>query len=412
MELLRQLDTATLAFVTGLAGFLLAATMAGIRLAGMRNAALLYWGLAGLAFGLGHQLGHLFLTLDLGVPKPVALTIANGLITLTHVLLLAGVRVYLGRSSLLAPLLALAGLLILAGVFWREMQEVLRVRVLVLSGFYLSLDFISSAQLWRAPTGDRRFQRLAGGVFAFNATFLAVRFVYASMTDGMTASFVNDPFQILFFVVSLVFVYVLTLALALLMFRGKEIELRRLVHRDPLTGLFNRRSLFEHAAREQARCERYGTPLSLVMLDIDGFKAVNDTFGHGAGDDVICETAARVACALRDVDAAFRLGGEEFLILLPSTDVDAAVGVAERLRYAVASRPVDAIGRGVTASFGVTELRRGEEDWEAAMRRADVALYRAKAEGRNRVFVLSAPGPQGPRPGRDATPSDAVLDVP
>ncbi|GAB6196181.1 GGDEF domain-containing protein [Lysobacter xanthus] len=411
MDLIRQLDTATLAFVTGLAGFLLAGTMMGIRMAGMRNPALVYWGLAGLAFGLGHQLGHLFLTVSLGVPKSIALTIANGLITSTHVLLLAGVRAYLGRPTRIVPLLALAAALIVVGLVWTEMQENLRLRVLVLSGFYLALDFTSGLTLWRARADDRRFQGLAAGVFVFNGTFLAVRFVYAATTHGLTSSFVNDPFQVLFFVVSLVFVYVLTLALALLMFRGKEVELQRLVHCDPLTGLFNRRSLFEHAAREQARCERYGTPLSLVMLDIDRFKSVNDTFGHGAGDDVICEAAARIACELRDVDAAFRLGGEEFLILLPSTALDHAVAVAERLRQALSARPIGAIGRPVTASFGVTELARGQEDWEAALRRADAALYRAKDEGRDRVFAMSPP-PATARPVAEARAAGAVLDLP
>lgn len=392
MELLARLDTSTLAFVTGLAGFLLAAAMAGIRIAGMRNPALLFWGLAGLAFGLGHQLGHLFLTLDLGVPRGVALSLANGQITLTHILLLAGMRAYLGRPTLLLPLLALAAALITVGATWEQMQQDLRTRVLVLSGFYLTLDFLSGLQLWRAPAqGLTAFRRLAACVLFFNATFLAIRFAYAVGSDTLTQSFVQDPFQILFFVVSLVFVYVLTLALALLMFRTKEIELQRLVHRDPMTALFNRRSLFEHATREQARCERYGTPMSLILFDIDHFKSVNDSHGHGAGDEVICQAAARVACALRDVDSAFRLGGEEFLVLLPSTGIDAAVAVAERLRTEIAREPMEAIGRCVTASFGVTELARGREGWEAAMRRADVALYRAKDEGRNRVFAMSAP---------------------
>jgi diguanylate cyclase (GGDEF)-like protein len=407
MELIRQLDAATLAFVTGLAGFLLAGTMAGIRIAGMRNAALVYWGLAGLCFGLGYQLGHLFLTLHLGVSAPIALTVANGLITSLHVLLFAGVRAYCGRPTRVAWLFGVAVALMVVGNVWLDMPGDLRTRVLVLSGFYLSLDFASGVMLWRARGTDRLFQRFAAGVFVFNGVFLAIRFVYAYATHGLTSSFVNDPFQILFFLVSLVFVYVLTLALALLMFRSKEVELRRLVHRDPLTGLFNRRSLFEHAAREQARCERYGTPLSLVMLDIDEFKSVNDTYGHGAGDDVICETAARVAFTLRDVDAAFRLGGEEFLILLPSTALDDAVAVAERLRVAISEAPVAAIGRQVTASFGVTELGRGREDWETAMRRADTALYRAKDEGRDRVFAMSAPAPEA-----HAAAAREALDLP
>ncbi|HZX79589.1 MAG TPA: GGDEF domain-containing protein, partial [Lysobacter sp.] len=342
MDLIRQLDTATLAFVTGLAGFLLAATMAGIRVAGTRDAAAVYWGLAGLAFGLGHQLGHLFLTLGLGVPTAVALTVANGLIMLTHALLLAGVRVHVGRRAGLAPLLALTLALVAAGLVWPEMQTVMRTRVLLLSALYLAMDCAAAWLLWRPRGPARPFQRLAAAVFFLNGSFLAARFAYTWVTGGPAGSFAAEPSQALFFLVSLMSVYVLTLALAMLLFRGKQIELQRLVHRDPLTGLFNRRSLFEHAAREQARCERYGMPLSLVMLDIDAFKAVNDTRGHAAGDAVICETAARVACALRDADTAFRLGGEEFLVLLPSTGLDAAVAVAERLRRAIADEPVAA----------------------------------------------------------------------
>lgn len=406
MELLASLDTPTLAFVTGLAGFVLAAAMAGIRLAGMRNAALPYWGLAGLAFGLGHQLGHLFLLFDLGVPRAVALSIANGLITLTHVLLLAGTRAYLGRPTRLPLLLALAAVLVAVGALWDAM-DVLRTRVLVLSGFYLAMDLLSGLQLWRARgDGLTLFRRFAGGVFVFNGSFLGVRFVYAAGTQSLTTSFVQDPFQILFFVVSLVFIFVLTLALSLLMFRDAEAELQRLVHRDPMTGLFNRRSLFEHAAREQARAERYGTPLALVMLDIDHFKAVNDGHGHAAGDEVICQAAERIAIALRDTDAAFRLGGEEFLVLLPSTGLEAAVAVAERLRSAIAREPMPAIGRRVTASLGVTQLARGREDWESAMRRADAALYRAKDEGRDRVVVAPPPGAASP------APADALAGLP
>lgn len=407
MDLLTGLDTPTLAFVTGLAGFLLAAAMAGIRLAGLRNPALPYWGAAGLAFGLGHQLGHLFLTLDLGVPRAVALTIANGLITLTHVFLLAGVGAYLGRRTWLGPLLLLAAGLITVGATWTEMQESLRLRVLVLSGFYLSMDLLSGLLLWRGRgEGLTTFRRFAAGVLFFNATFLAMRFAYAAGNDRLTGSFVQDPFQILFFVVSLVFIYVLTLGLSLLMFRGAEVELQRLVHRDPMTGLFNRRSLFEHAAREQARSERYGTPLALVMLDIDRFKAVNDGFGHAAGDEVICQAASRIACSLRDVDTAFRLGGEEFLILLPAANLDDAIAVAERLRLAISRERMASIGGRVTVSLGATELARGREDWETALRRADDALYRAKHEGRDRVFALPPPPAE---PARDVDAEAGAL---
>jgi len=407
MELIRQLDTATLAFVTGLAGFLLAGTMSGIRLAGMHNPALRYWTIAGLAVGTGHLLALVTLSFHVDVPRRESLAIANALVTLVHVSLLAGVNAFLGRPPRWLALAPLALATAAAGYVAPDHWPDLRVRILVLGTLYLVLDAIAGVRLWRSGTSRReRFQNIAAAAFLCNALVLLARIAHALWRHTPDATFAADPFQRLVYVLGLVFVSVLTLGLALLMFRSKEIELRRLVHRDPLTGLFNRRSLFEHAAREQARCERYGTPLSLVMLDIDAFKSVNDTYGHGAGDDVICETAARVALGLRDVDTAFRLGGEEFLLLLPSTGLDAAVAVAERLRQAVSDAPVAAIGRRITASFGVTEFARGQEDWEMAMRRADRALYRAKDEGRDRVFAMSPP------PAENRAAARPALDLP
>lgn len=389
MQFLRALDTATLAFVTGLAGLLLAFAMLGIRLAGMRHRALVFWAAAGLAVGVAHLLAHVTLTSGTPLPAQIALGIANALVTLVHALLLAGVLEYLGRKSRWVPLVAFSLLMGLAGIVWPDGWHLMRNRILVLATVYLAMDLTAGVLLWRAGRSHReRFQNLAGLSFLLNSCLLAVRIGHALFAATPAASF-DGPFQTLVFVLGLVFVSSLTIGLALLMFRAKELELQQLVHRDPMTGLFNRRSLFEHAAREQARAERYSDSLSFVMLDIDEFKVVNDTFGHAAGDEVICQAATRIGCALRDVDSAFRLGGEEFLILLPSTDLDAAIAVAERLRSAIAHAPMDVIGRRITASFGVTELVRGDEDWESAMRRADVALYRAKDEGRNRVFGMS-----------------------
>ncbi|GAB1597110.1 GGDEF domain-containing protein [Lysobacter claricitrinus] len=391
MDLIGQLDSATLAFVTGLAGLLLAGTMAGIRLAGMRNDALVFWGVAGLAAGIAHLLAHLTLGFQLHLPRRESLAVANALVTFVHVSLLAGVRVFLGKPPRWLPLSLIALATAAAGYVAPQAWGVLATRVLVLAPIYLVLDLTAGVMLWRAGTSrGERFQNLAAASFLFNSGVLVVRIVHALVFGAPTGSFDRDPFQTLVFVLGLVFIAVLTMGLALLMFRSKELELRRLVHCDPLTGLFNRRSLFDYAQREQARSERYGTPLALVMVDIDAFKSVNDTYGHAAGDDVICETAVRVACGLRDVDTAFRLGGEEFLLLLPSTSLQDAVAVAERLRAAICDTPIPAIGRAVTASFGVSELMRGREDWEAAMRRADAALYRAKDEGRNRVVAMSA----------------------
>lgn len=167
-----------------------------------------------------------------------------------------------------------------------------------------------------------------------------------------------------------------------------ELELERrelldLANLDPLTRTLNRRKLAEVLTDETARAGRYGTPLSVVMLDIDHFKAINDTYGHDAGDAVLVELAARLRACLRKMDRLARFGGEEFVIVAPGVDAGQTVVLAERLRAAVADAGFAAAGR-VTASFGVAGLAPGETA-EAMLSRADKALYRAKNGGRNRV---------------------------
>lgn len=155
---------------------------------------------------------------------------------------------------------------------------------------------------------------------------------------------------------------------------------------DDLTGLGNRRRFNEAIASEIARAKRSGLPVAMVMLDIDHFKAVNDFYGHSAGDNVLKEFARLISLELRVTDTSARYGGEEFVLILPATRLDEAGQLAERLRLAFQSiRPLDS-ERVVTASFGVAEWRPVEtgEQW---LLRADTAMYQAKALGRNCVVV-------------------------
>lgn len=155
---------------------------------------------------------------------------------------------------------------------------------------------------------------------------------------------------------------------------------------DPLTGLYNRRYLAEVLASAGALARRGGGGLSLVLLDIDHFKAVNDGFGHAAGDAVLVHVARTIETCLRDSDIAARFGGEEFLLLLPHTGVDGASRAAERLLGLLRGTEAPGIGRPVTASAGVATFAGAETD-EALIARADEALYEAKRLGRDRVCV-------------------------
>lgn len=155
-------------------------------------------------------------------------------------------------------------------------------------------------------------------------------------------------------------------------------------HTDPLTGLANRRALFERAQQEQARAKRQRTDLSLIVMDIDHFKTINDTYGHEAGDIALQCLAKWGLEVLRSIDLLARTGGEEFVILLPDTNIEQAQGAAERLRQALAAGIVPTQPKSIqfTVSLGIARTIEGE-DIDDAIVRADKALYRAKAEGRN-----------------------------
>jgi diguanylate cyclase (GGDEF)-like protein len=158
--------------------------------------------------------------------------------------------------------------------------------------------------------------------------------------------------------------------------------------RDPLTDTGNRIAMDQTLEREIEMSRRHSQPLSLLMLDIDHFKQINDTYGHSAGDEVLKAVAASIKNQLRNVDMVFRFGGEEFLILLSNTSREAAAMIGERLRFAAQAQDYEAEGKMIelTVSIGCSTLLPGESA-ESLLRRADSALYVAKREGRNRLAM-------------------------
>jgi len=163
---------------------------------------------------------------------------------------------------------------------------------------------------------------------------------------------------------------------------------------DGLTGLHNRRYMESHLGTLVDQASMRGKPLAVLVLDIDYFKAVNDTWGHDAGDEVLREFAQRLRKSVRGIDLVCRLGGEEFVVVMPDTDAGVASIVAERIRNRVASDPF-AIHKGaraidVTVSIGMAQRQASDTDADAILKRADQALYRAKRDGRNRVVLDAA----------------------
>lgn len=177
--------------------------------------------------------------------------------------------------------------------------------------------------------------------------------------------------------------------------KKKEVELRAVIvqaeevsHVDPLTCLFNRRQVVKDLQTEVIRAERYKTVLSISMIDIDYFKLVNDSHGHRAGDKVLIHLANILQEEIREPDIVGRYGGEEFLVLLPSTRLNEATNQAARLSKRIRETEID-IGEmlQITVSIGVAEYKHGQEDWQKFLDRADIALYDAKNNGRDQWVV-------------------------
>lgn len=227
---------------------------------------------------------------------------------------------------------------------------------------------------------------------------IVVAFTYAIPT--LVFLFLHKLPPIPLYTASVFYVVVLTIISALLLsrrihgyrhaayavLRAAEAQART----DSLTGISNRRAFMDWARTEMARYERNQAPVCVLMLDIDHFKSVNDRFGHDAGDSLLTEFSRRVEGDLRAYDQFARLGGEEFVVVLPHCNLADGEVMATRLRRAICDAPFTAGGSAIamTVSIGVTRLHAGEKQIDAALKRADAALYAAKDKGRNRVELL------------------------
>ncbi|MCL1471752.1 diguanylate cyclase [Argonema antarcticum] len=167
-------------------------------------------------------------------------------------------------------------------------------------------------------------------------------------------------------------------------------NLERLANTDPLTGVWNRRYLLTLCEQEINRAYRYKRLFSLLMLDLDHFKQINDIYGHAVGDEVLIAMTKVVQYCLREVDFWGRFGGEEFVVILPETNLDAAVDVAERIRQNLEKTAISVEGEQVkiTVSIGVSSYQLDDQKIDVVLQRADKALYEAKNQGRNRIALF------------------------
>jgi len=195
-------------------------------------------------------------------------------------------------------------------------------------------------------------------------------------------------------IVNIVLGFAQTIMLIVITSHRLQMDLQQQATHDPLTNIFNRRALKTLAERDIARSNRRGTLISVLMIDADHFKKINDAFGHAVGDAVLVAIAKKIQCGLRTEDVLARFGGEEFLVMLPDTSLKHACEVADRIRIAVSNiaLPVLPDGHRFTVSIGVAERRGVQQSFDELVEMADQALYQAKKNGRNKV-IGSKPTP-------------------
>jgi len=376
-----MLELRTIGGVTGVMGCLMALVMFFQRRSYPPSIhGLGYWAAAPL---VGFASAVLF-TLRGKLPGLLSLGLANALMFAGAVLFMAGSYRFFEKplSARTWGLLGLVALVIVC--FMQFFTGPYGCRVLFMGLLLGSVGVWHARLIWSQPLQSFA-THFTGVVLLLSSTIILARAVTAPFMPPQEGLFTPSPMQVVY-LLGLAFGTLLTsIGTVLMASEHLRQELERLITRDSLTGALTRRALFAAGEAELSRARRQSRPLSVLMLDLDHFKLINDEHGHLVGDRVLADFVERAHAVLRRPAVLGRYGGEEFVALLPDTDAGEALAVAERLRTSTAA---DASLPRCHVSIGLATAR-AEDTLDSLINRADAGLYQAKAQGRNRVVELS-----------------------
>lgn len=385
------LDVRTMMVLFAILAFMFSGLLALARLHTGSIRGVHQWSLANLFMGLGLGFAYFFTT-----PSPLtkyavvfgALLIAAGIaLQFTGIQSFKENRTYKGLAVLFVGIVGLQS-------FWFEFIQPDIAARSIANSIVLALGYAACARalLIRIEPPLRTAFWFTGLSFAALSVALLIRAIVISQSHLETYSLYADtPLNPGLFLLGCIIQLCVTFGFLLMLNYRLLMEIQKIASCDMLTGAFNRRRIEEEAKRLKSRCKRTGDSLAVMMIDVDQFKSINDSYGHPVGDEVLRRLAEIAQAAIRADDYFARYGGEEFCILLPSTSVTEAYGLAERLRLTYASTTMGISGKAIksTISIGVADSSQVGLEFEALIKAADHALYRAKLEGRNKVAVFS-----------------------
>lgn len=335
-----------------------------------------YWALAPAVW--------LIATVFFAIPGPwhpeVGRWFGNGLVLLGFVLFHVGCRRFFGQPVQWRRIVVPFALVMLSLAWFAGPDPSYRMRVAIVTAAIAVAHTSTLVFLWQR--GNRNFPvRMVQVTLALHLCVLLVRLQSVLSVPEVGNLMEASTLQTFYLGAYVLAVLLLSIGAVLMATDRVRTELEHMATHDVLTGTLNRRAILDFCEDEHERSLRYGQAFSLMMIDLDHFKSVNDTHGHQHGDRVLVHFVECTRAALRRADRFGRYGGEEFLVLLPNTTTDAALPVAERIRAALSTGHV----LDCTASIGLTHWRGPEDTLDAMLDRADAALYRAKAQGRNKT---------------------------
>ena len=345
--------------------------------------------------------GFVLLAQRYHLPEWLTIVVANTLIALAFAAYAVALRrfFHLRVRPLLLVVMVLLAMAI--SVWWGLVRPDLTLRLIAISIALAWMLGYSALTIYRSPEAAGAVRHVAGGAFVFSAAVMLYRAgVLMVDPDQVLTVFQLTHVQLLTYAVGSVLPVVATLGFLLLCTERSQRELERAARIDFLTGVYNRRAIEELGTRAIAAARRHGMPLSLLVVDIDHFKRINDELGHAAGDVALVQAVDRIRESLRAEDLLGRLGGEEFIVLMPNTDNASAAAAAERIRESFSGEPL-VLGeqrRAVTLSIGVAVLAPADRHFSQLLQRADRAMYAAKNAGRDLVISDPMSGWESPHP--------------